>query len=193
MIPLYILAIEDEDDREFIIEIYRKYEKVLYSVANRITNNYWDTQDVVQSVMVKIIADKIPLLRELSERKRVNYLVTACSNTAFNYIKKKKHIIENRQYDECETDIDRSDNLTLTLEDLVLKKEAQSAFFEVWESLDERTKFFLNARYVLELSTAEIAKEIGVSPAQVRSYLSRARKKALAASNDFLQENNFEK
>lgn len=108
MIPLYILAIEDEDDREFIIGIYRKYEKVLYSVANKITNNYWDTQDVVQSVMVKIIHNKISLLRELSERKRVNYLITACTNTAFNYMKKKKHIIEKQQYGEHEIDIDRS-------------------------------------------------------------------------------------
>ena len=193
MIPLYILAIEDEDDREFIIGIYRKYEKVLYSVANKITNNYWDTQDVVQSVMVKIIHNKISLLRELSERKRVNYLITACTNTAFNYMKKKKRIIEKQQYGEHEIDIDRSDDMTLPLEDIILQRETEAAFFKVWESLDDRTKYFLNARYVLELSTVDIAEELNTTPAQVRTYLSRARKKVLVASKNFLKENSSEK
>ena len=56
MIPICILTIEDPDDREFMAELYGKYEKILYSTAVKITNNYWDAQDVVQSVLVKIIA-----------------------------------------------------------------------------------------------------------------------------------------
>ena len=33
MIPLYILAIEDDDDREFMASLYRKYERILYSTV----------------------------------------------------------------------------------------------------------------------------------------------------------------
>ena len=185
MIPLYILAIEDDDDREFMASLYSKYERILYSTVIKITNNYWDAQDVVQSVLVKIIQNKIPLLKRLPERKLINYLVTACHNTAINYVKKQSFWIENTE-DDLENNSDRSSEHVLSLEEIILSEEEQREFFHVWNSLDERTKYFLNARYILEQSTAEIAADLQISEAQVRTYLSRARKKALITSKSYV-------
>lgn len=188
MIPFYILTITDDDDREFMAAVYEKYEKILYSAAVNVTHNYWDAQDVVQSVLVKVIQDKIPLLKSLPERKLINYLVTACHNTAINHIKKSSVFspIEAASGENC--DKDTPDDISPSLEDFLLQKEDQDAFLAVWDSLDERTKYFLNARYILEQSTAEIASELHTSQAQVRTYLSRARKKALVASRNFQKE-----
>ena len=185
MIPTFILAIEDLDDREFMTEIYRKYERILYSTAVKITDNYWDAQDVVQSVLVKIIQSKIPLLRSLPERKQINYLITACHNSAVNCVKKRKAIFDvYADNDSDSPDSDIPDN-SPSLEDMIFIQEEKQLFLLIWDSLDDRTKYFLNARYILEQSTAEIATELHILQAQVRTYLSRARKKALVAAKAF--------
>jgi len=185
MIPICILTIEDPDNRAFMTELYGKYEKILYSTALKITNNYWDAQDVVQSILVKIIQNKIPLLRSLPERKQLNYLITACHNHAINCVKKRRNQPNNFLDPEADSFVSDIPDDGPSLEDLLLMQEEQQFFLKAWESLDERTKYFLNARYILEQSISEIADELHTSQAQVRTYLSRARKKALIATQKF--------
>lgn len=48
----------------------------------------------------------------------------------------------------------------------------------VWDKLDEQTRYLLNARYLMESSDAEIAAQLGISAGSVRTYLTRARRKA---------------
>lgn len=182
MIPICILTIEDPDDREFMAELYGKYEKILYSTAVKITNNYWDAQDVVQSDLVKIIQNKIPLLRSLSERKQLNYLITACHNGAVNCVKKRQNqSCDFLDFTEEPYAADIPDGVP-SLDEFLLTQEDQQLFLKAWETLDKRTKYFLNARYILEQSISEIANELHTSQAQVRAYLSRARKKARIAT-----------
>lgn len=182
MIPICILTIEDPDDREFMAELYGKYEKILYSTAVKITNNYWDAQDVVQSVLVKIIHNKIPLLKSLPERKQLNYLITACHNNAINCVKKHQNqSCDFLDFAEDSFIADIPDDAP-SLDELLFTQEEHQLFLKAWETLDVRTKYFLNARYILEQSISEIAEELHTSQAQVRTYLSRARKKALIAT-----------
>lgn len=182
MIPICILTIENPDDREFMTALYSKYEKILYSTAIKITNNYWDAQDVVQSVLVKIIQNKIPLLRSLPERKQLNYLITACHNGAVNCVKKGQNLsYDSFDFAENSFIADIPDDAP-SLDELLLTQEERQLFLKAWETLDARTKYFLNARYILDESISEIADELHTSQAQVRTYLSRARKKALIAT-----------
>ena len=178
MIPICILAIEDPDDREFMTTLYGKCERILYNTTIKITNNYWDAQDVVQSVLVKIIHNKIPLLRSLPERKQFNYLITACHNEAVNCVKKR----QNQSYDfpDSENDSFISDipDDAPSLDEILLSQEEQQLFLKAWETLDERTKYFLNARYILEQSVSEIAEELHTSQAQVSYIFEQSQKKS---------------
>lgn len=178
MIPICILTIEDPDDRAFMTALYVKYEKLLYSTAVQVTGHEQDAQDVVGTVLVKIIQDKIPLLRSLPERKQLNYLITACRNTAVSCLRKR-----NGEWGRLfEDTIEAVPDGAPTLEELLLAQEEQQLFLQAWETLDERTQYLLNARYILDQSISEIAAELHTSQAQVRTYLSRARKKALRAT-----------
>lgn len=49
---------------------------------------------------------------------------------------------------------------------------------EIWDMLDPRNKFVLEARYILEKTDAEIAEELCIRPNSVRMVLTRARKQA---------------
>ena len=68
MIPFCILAIENDDDREFMAGLFLRYQRLLYNEIYEILNNPWNTEDILQATLVKLI-DKIPELRKKEETK----------------------------------------------------------------------------------------------------------------------------
>ena len=68
MIPISILAIENEDDREFMAKLFETYQRLMYQEIHQIAKDPWLTEDVLYATIVKLI-DKISLLRTLSETK----------------------------------------------------------------------------------------------------------------------------
>ena len=62
MIPTFILAIENDDDRAFIEHIYKKYYNLMYSKAYDILQNRDCVDDVINNACIKLIP-KIQKLR----------------------------------------------------------------------------------------------------------------------------------
>ena len=88
MIPCCILAIENDDDRDFMIDLYENYKQLMLSMVRKQVRNEHDVEDLTQDVLVKLI-DKIALLRSRSRDQRVNYIISACKYTAFNHNRKR--------------------------------------------------------------------------------------------------------
>lgn len=59
-----------------------------------------------------------------------------------------------------------------------LRRLEPDALAQVWPRLDENTRWLLEARYILDYSDGELARELGVKPDSVRMALTRARRKA---------------
>lgn len=72
IIPYIILAIEDDGDREFMAWLYIQYQSLLYSEIIRIVQSSTDAEDVLHTVIEKLI-DKVGFLRKLDRRGLVNY------------------------------------------------------------------------------------------------------------------------
>ena len=45
MIPMIIMAIEDEDDRSFMANLYVDYQRLMYKVIASYTTNKWDADE----------------------------------------------------------------------------------------------------------------------------------------------------
>ena len=60
----------------------------------------------------------------------------------------------------------------------LLKQMDRVRLAQVWDKLDERSRYLLEARYILEKTDAEIAEDLGIQPKSVRMALTRARKTA---------------
>lgn len=171
MIPFLILAIEDPDDREYMANLYIKYNRLMYSEIKKIISDPWDIEDVLQISLVKLI-DKITLLRGFERNRLVSYLISTCRNNAYNYSKKLCSVPE---YEIMEDDnVDTTSN---PLEELVLKKERDHILIDAWYKLDERSRYFLESKYILEKSDAEIAANMNIKASSVRMNLTRARNK----------------
>ena len=55
MIPICILAIEDDDDRAFMAKLYLNYRRLMYKEILRIVHNQWEAEDVFQTAIEKLI------------------------------------------------------------------------------------------------------------------------------------------
>ena len=162
MIPSIILAIEDDDDREFMTWLYKQYQRLMY----------WDVDDIMQSLLVKLIG-QIALLKTLDRQHLIDYLVTAARNTALNFRRDNK-----AKYFEELTDEQPSPEDT---EDELIRKEDLYRLADVWNTLDEKTQYLLRARYILNKSGKEIAADLKMSPDNVRMAIVRAKRKAKKA------------
>lgn len=175
MIPFVILAIEDENDRAFMTALFVNYERLLYSEIGKLLRDPWAVEDVLQATLVKLI-DKLPLLRTLDERSLVNYIITAAKNTARSLLRRAPREKLPSVDDEQFADGKLSDGVSV--EDPVLRAESVKRLADIWPLLDERSRYLLEAKYILEMESQEIAAQLGIKPDSVRMELSRARKRA---------------
>lgn len=175
MIPFIICAIEDESDREFMTRLYIQYEKLMYSEIGKITRDFHWTEDIVQDTLVKLI-NKVTLLRTLTERKLVNYVISASKNTAFTYLKKKQKqdLLNIEEYiNTCLSQSARD------IEHQIILQENLKNLARIWPELDDRARYLLEARYILHMSSSEMAEDLGIKSDSVRVVLARARRQAL--------------
>ena len=170
MIPSIILAIEDDDDREFMTWLYKQYQRLMYREILKIVQETWDVDDIMQSLLVKLIG-QIALLKTLDRQHLIDYLVTAARNTALNFRRDNK-----AKYFEELTDEQPSPEDT---EDELIRKEDLYRLADVWNTLDEKTQYLLRARYILNKSGKEIAADLKMSPDNVRMAIVRAKRKAI--------------
>lgn len=175
MLPICILTIEDESDREFMANVFLKYQWLMYSTIEQVVRDHWIADDVAQSTLIKLI-DKIDKLKGLDEQHLMNYIITSCKHTAFNELRyRSRHPMFsiNEAWD--------SDSGTHTMHSMEVKyihEEDLRNMAEIWPKLDSRSQYVLEARYILGKTDFEIADALGIKPNSVRMVLTRARKKA---------------
>ena len=69
MLPLVILAIEDENEKAFMTWLYLQYRRLIYSEVRKIVGNTDEAEDLLQSVVEKLI-EKVSLLRGMEHPLR---------------------------------------------------------------------------------------------------------------------------
>lgn len=184
MIPVCILAIEDESDRAFMENLFLQYNRLMYHEIFKITNDTDITDDVLQSTLEKLI-DKIQKLRTLDRNRLVNYIITASKNTALNYLRDQK-TGQQVSFDDC-IDSPDLDNDKHSTEDRLILLEEWDQLRIIWPKLDERSKYLLESRYLLEKSNQEMAQYLGIKPESIRMALTRARKNAVQLWHEELE------
>lgn len=175
MIPYYILAIENDDDRAFMEDLYRNYNRLMYSEIFKLVRDPWATEDLMQSVLIKLI-DKLSLLRNKPRKPLINYIISTCKNTARNYLRDHGRNSESSYENYLEVFSTQHDGHEM--ERKLIKAEELDCLTRIWPKLDERTRSLLEGYYILEKPMAKLAAELGIKPDSARMALSRARQKA---------------
>lgn len=145
--------------------LFIQYQRLLYKEINDILKNPWNTEDVLQATLVKLI-DKLPELRNKEQPQLIGYISVTARNTqkkiapfSFEeYMQQSEPIAEHRQ-----------------MEDLLISKEEIDELVRRWPQLDAKSKYLLEGKYILGKSDEVMAEELSIKPASVRMALTRAR------------------
>lgn len=182
MIMMIIEELENDDDKIFIVNLYRGYYGLVRKTVYNITNDWQNVEDLIEDTFVKLIG-KISLLRTLDNCKIAAYIVYTSRSVAINVIKRRdverKHVYYGLDTDLAEAMILDGD----TIENRIIQEEEIKAMRDAILKLPEKEKELLYFKYILEMDNSELAEIFGIAPASVRQYLTRARRKAQGLRN----------
>ena len=177
MLPI-ILAIKDENERNYVAEIYETHKKSLYLTANNILHHDADSWNCVQDVVVELI-DHFEAFANMSEIHKINYLHLCCKCIAINYYNEKKrqnwHEISARVCEE-EKDFDIPDPFVDVTREYA-SKETLDRVLRIVEAMGEEYVQTLYFKYVYHYTDQHSATMLGVSVSNFRVRLTRIRKR----------------
>lgn len=170
-IPICILAIESEEDRIFMTEIYKKYWRLMMKNAWRYVDDPQDAEDIVSSAFVELIKE-IDTLRNVPYHKLTGYIVITIRNVSINQWRKKHREETHLEHDE-EAMMQVPDFSTETR----INADAEIELVQkALQRLPEKYRTVLFLKYYQDRKDTEIAEAIGISESSVRKYVERARK-----------------
>ncbi|MEA4895141.1 MAG: sigma-70 family RNA polymerase sigma factor [Oscillospiraceae bacterium] len=167
----------DEDDREFMTQLFLQYHRIMFSEISKIIPGSSEAEDVLQNALIRL-CDKVTLLRELDERRRICYVITTVRNQAKNQIRSNQEM-PICSFDDEDLNLLESVSDGTDIEQSIIIKEQLKDFSLVWSALDGACQRLLEGKYILKKSDNELAKDLGISPSSIRMMLTRARRKAL--------------
>jgi RNA polymerase sigma-70 factor (ECF subfamily) len=166
-----------EGDAEAFYELVRPYERAVFLAALSIVKNEADAEEVAQEAVLKAFKG---LSRFRQEAKFSTWLIQITINEAkMKSRKDRRHLYESidegQQRDEGDyIPKDFADWREIPSEALE-QRELREALTRALESLPEKYRTVLILRDVQHLSINETAQALGLSEANVKTRLSRAR------------------
>lgn len=169
---------DDEDSRQFFIDLYRDYKPLMYRTALSYVRNPSTAEDLVHDALVKLI-EKEDTITKLRRCTLVSYIVYTIRNLSKNYLRRQS--LEQQHF----VDVDINSNEFQAVDDaplpeeIMLMSERRGEFIEIWDNLPDDTKVLLEGKYILCLSDEELAAEFDCSPNSIRMKLTRARRRVI--------------
>ena len=169
MLPLF-MAIENEQDRSKMTQIYNEYYSRMISEAKRILRDHALAEDAVSDSLEKIIRN-LHKIDKISCYQTRSLIVIIVRNTALNILKKQK-----RSDVVPDTDlIGVVDERPLPVETIV-SMDGFRNIVEIIDSLPESLRDVAVLFFLHEFTHKEIQELLGISYEAVKMRLMRARK-----------------
>ena len=175
MIPIIILMIEDDSDREFMERFYLEYNKLMRVTASKYIFSSHIADEIVHDTIVHFI-ENIQKLRSLEHCVLPGYIVISIRRRCYNYLKHRK--IEQKYNTKFNDDLLGSaehENYD-SIEGELLKKYDIGKMVQCLRLLPERMQELLEFKYFLDMPDYEIADLMGIKKNSVRQALTRARR-----------------
>lgn len=174
-----IMAIENEEERSFVENIYHTYKNQMMNICISILKNKEDAQDAVSDVFISILND----VEKFMEADHLEgFLMVTTKNVACNHYKKKTRKNKNESsstyYEEEESSVllDIEDT-TINLDRALLDNEFISEIKTLLKDMPSDVSTIVVYKYLYRYRNTEIADMLGIDRAVVNMKLFRARKK----------------
>lgn len=165
--------------------LVNRYKDMVFSIVYRVTQNFEDTEEIAQDVFLKAYQ---ALASFKQESKFSTWLYRIAANAAISAVRRRRitlislneSVIENYTEDAVQEDLCR------------LTEEEQRRYLkEAMQLLHPQDVLLINMFYTDELSIEEIASVTGLSQANVKVRLHRARKKMYLTLERLMNKQSF--
>ena len=147
------LGMCDQKEREFMEELYRKYERLMYATVRRYISDSMEQEEIVQESLKKLIEKRRVLRKRNRERSKIISLETLNEEGM-------RHII-------------------LAEEEQLFYEEEIEKLKEGLKHLGPEDRALLEGKYLLKYGDKELARDFGCQPNSIRMKLTRARRKLM--------------
>ena len=170
LIITIISAINDENERNFVEELYIKHSKTMWKYAMYLTKNKDEADELLQTSFEKIIIS-IDAVKKINCCKIKSYLVYIVRNAYNTMLLKKYKEMESLEYVDIDelSDLDSNDDY-----ESILKENNSSNILSALENLPDKYRSVLKLKYFYEFNDEQIAQSIGIQASSVRMYKTRA-------------------
>ena len=170
-----ILAIESEDDRDFVLALYSKYEKNLYITARRVLINKDHAEDCVHDT-IKAIIENLEKFKCLKEENQIKYMMVCCRNAAINkYNRRGKYgkimSVEEKQELTGTGLADEGKDVC----EVVVIEEIKAIIKKYFNMLDDKYRDVIILKVSCELDNKEVGKLLNISEELVRQRYKRGK------------------
>lgn len=165
---MYMSLIDNEDDKIKFEDIYNRYKKMMFWIANQILRDERDIDEVVQDSFMKIIRN-LDKIKKINSKKTKSFISIIVKNTAIDAYRKS---LSNR------VEVELEDNLIFPSDELEeVEKEGLNDIEIAIMKLPEIYKEVFLLKYSHELENYEIAKLLDIKESTVRVRLARGKEK----------------
>ena len=184
--PIMILAIESDQERLFMQELYEAHYRLMYAKAYEILGAHHDVEDIIQDAIVALI-NKVALIRTLERYALRAYIANTVKNFSLNHLRSQKRrnnhafmddgtILNGISLEQPEADIE------------MIRREEIERIKTGIQRLSVTDQRVLEMKYVQEMTNQEIASELGIGVDSVRPHLKRVRNRAYTALMEVMQD-----
>ena len=169
---IYTIA-PNQNDRDYMLWVYKEFKNLMYSTAYKYTSNPDTADDIVQDAIVNLLK-KIDTIKPMARHILAGYIVATIRNTSINELKSRAYHNDNTS---AYLDNDLLD--VLSIDKLMLLAEQRNNLARIWPSLSSSEQYLLEGKYILGYSDEELAKGLSCKASSIRMKLTRARRRAL--------------
>lgn len=174
-VPVLVLAMLNDSDREFLQELYFQHRKTMYHVARKHFADKPEELEEAISITLERMCRYVKKLREVPSNKMKAYVVLMIENVCRNRL---RQIIREREQGTVpfdDSNLYNADTISVdpyeTLFDYVDAKTLLASF----QGLSQRDQDLIWMRHVERMDYTEIADELHMNAGAVRTALSRAK------------------
>lgn len=185
-VPIAILSMEDEDDRQFVADLYQNYKLNMYYTAHKIVKDPHTAEDIVQESCIAII-NNLEKIKAVEICRRRAYIVSIVKNISINYIVKRDR---QSKYSFIADDeiLSQQPDLDSNIEEYLIRNCEIAIIKSALLKLSDKDRTILRMKYFDDLRDVDIANYLNIKANSVRYYLTLSRRRLYACMMELDRE-----
>ena len=172
------MIIENEGDLLKVEQLYQRYKRLLYKVANTILNDKYLSEDAVHQTFVRII-NNLHKIGEINCPQTQTFLVIICRNVAISLYNKRTYL--NNRNDFIDEMAEENEDFSGNPSEIAISRENVERIVSAIKELKPIYQDVLLLNKVYGYSVDEIVGMLGSPRETVKKRIIRAKGKLLGA------------